>query len=189
MQFVGARANVAQVGRITSATFQSGLPRKRISLKSDHLHLPLRGEVHLLERRPLLCADAVHVQAEPDVRPRLCGGLRMPGAESAPSAMAAAPMVFRNERRSGVTEASFDIGKHLSGNGQQNLSDPLAPAHDPKRHQRECRDGGRNGDQRIHRRRRPPKPSRTPPSSDPTIEPPRPMPFAQATPVARYAVG
>ena len=34
-----------------------------------------------------------------------------------------------------------------------------------------------------------PKPSRTPPSSDPTIDPPRPTPFAQATPVARYAVG
>ncbi|HET7220832.1 MAG TPA: hypothetical protein VFJ02_22420 [Vicinamibacterales bacterium] len=34
-----------------------------------------------------------------------------------------------------------------------------------------------------------PDPSRTPPSSEPAIDPLRPMPFAQLTPVARYGVG
>jgi hypothetical protein len=40
----------------------------------DHRHVPLRGEVQLLERRPLLRADAEHVETEPDIRPGLRAG-------------------------------------------------------------------------------------------------------------------
>ena len=56
-QLVGARAHLAQVVRLEVA-------EEADLAEVDDLDLPLRGEIHLLERRPVLRAEAVHVDAE-----------------------------------------------------------------------------------------------------------------------------
>ena len=109
-ELVGARAHLPQVVGLEAA-------EEPDLAEVDDFDLPLRGEIHLLERRPVLGAEAEHVDAEPDRRSRLgsCGlcAVAVAGA-CAPSASVAAPRVFTNVRRSAGMASFVDMASVTS---------------------------------------------------------------------------
>ena len=104
-ELVGVGAHFAQVVRLEVA--------EEPDLAEVHdLDVPLGREIQLLERRPVLRAEAVHVDAESHRRlARLLRGRQArAGSGVAPSASVAAPRVFTNVRRSAGMSSSWAWG-------------------------------------------------------------------------------